>query len=95
VTGDQWITVIGLMALMFLGGISAGVGIGWYLYHPINNLSIEDLRQELDSRLSFEEADAAERKLRAEMVANGRREIPRPNAGQTTRITQIRVKRDG
>ena len=87
-----WLIIASVASWAF--GIGFGLFIGWAVWHPINNLSIEDLRQELDRRLYFEEAEAAERKLRAQMVASGRNEVPRPNAGDPVRISSIRFRRD-
>ena len=89
-----WVEVL-VVATVFLAlGVAIGIGVGWYLYHPLNNLSIEDLRQELDRRLQFEELEASERKIHAEMRYGTRNSVPRPNAGAPARISHIEVRKD-
>jgi len=80
-----------LGAALFIGfGVAIGLTLGWCFWHPINWLSLEDLREELDRRLRFEEIEAAERKLKAKLVASRRRSVPRPNTG-VARVSKISV----
>lgn len=80
-----------LGAALFIGfGVAIGLTLGWCFWHPINRLSLEDLREELDRRLRFEEIEAAERKLKAKLVASRRRSVPRPNTG-VARVSKINI----
>lgn len=84
------ISFFGAFALVSFG-IFVGVMLGWCFYHPINRLSVEDLREELDERLKFQELEFAERKLQAKLVAARRREVPRLNTGAPARVSKISI----